>query len=326
MPFIAALGYDVFNPLEVIPEFVADLGIKKGEKVDYCLQKDGAPTMLIECKHWKEDLNVHNSQLHRYFHVTNTRIGLLTNGIIYRFYSDLQEPNKMDDKPFWEINIADMSEASVFELKKFQKNQFDVSSILNSASELKYAREVKNIMTAELAAPTEAFVRHFGKQIYTGVMTAKVVEQFTAIVKKSLNQLISEMISDRLKSALSKESDAALVEVHERQMEEAATAQPVAKVVTTDLEVEAYHIVRSIVRTRILPSRIIHRDNQTYFGILLDDNNRKPICRLYLNASKWYLVLFDESKKEVKVEISSLDDIYKYADNLLATALSYDAK
>jgi hypothetical protein len=144
MPFIAALGYDVFNPFEVIPEFVADLGIKKGEKVDYCIQKDNQPIIIVECKHWKEGLDVHNSQLHRYFHVTTTRFGILTNGIIYRFYTDLVEPNKMDDKPFWEINISDMSEANVMELKKFHKTGFDVSQILSTASELKYTREMAN--------------------------------------------------------------------------------------------------------------------------------------------------------------------------------------
>ena len=119
MPFISALGYDVLNPHEVVPEFIADLGIKKGEKVDFCILKDNNPIIIIECKHWKEDLNVHNSQLHRYFHVTSSRFGILTNGIIYKFYTDLEVANKMDDKPFWEFNITDISEANVFELKKY---------------------------------------------------------------------------------------------------------------------------------------------------------------------------------------------------------------
>jgi len=100
MPFIQALGYDVFNPLEVVPEFTADIGIKKGEKVDYAIMKEGQPIILIECKWWGDNLDVHNSQLFRYFHTTKSKFGLLTNGIQFRFYTDLMETNKMDEKPF----------------------------------------------------------------------------------------------------------------------------------------------------------------------------------------------------------------------------------
>ncbi len=124
MPFIAALGYDVFNPHEVVPEFVADLGIKKGEKVDYCILKDGKPIVIVECKHWKEELDVHKTQLHRYFHVTTSRFGILTNGVVYRFSLIWVEPNKMDDKPFWEFNITDMNEQAVHELKNTQRLVF----------------------------------------------------------------------------------------------------------------------------------------------------------------------------------------------------------
>ncbi|KAA9331976.1 type I restriction endonuclease [Adhaeribacter soli] len=329
MPFISVLGYDVFNPHEVVPEYIADLGIKKGEKVDYCILKDNNPIIIIECKHWKEDLNVHNSQLHRYFHVTSSRFGILTNGIIYKFYTDLEESNKMDDKPFWEFNITDISEANVFELKKYQRNAFNVENILSSATELKYAKEIRRIMLEELNQPTDTFVKHFGKQIHTGPMTAKIMEQFTAVVKKSLNNLISDMISDRLKSALSNEAYRELATVSE-QVNEDVTVTPVkeaeTKVVTHEIEKEAYFIIRSILRTKMDANRIVHRDTQSYFGILLDDNNRKPICRLFLESSRKQMVMFDENRKEIKVELASLDDIYKYADNLIATACSYDTK
>ena len=328
MPFIAALGYDVFNPLEVVPEYVADLGIKKGEKVDYCIFKDGIPTLIVECKHWKEDLNVHNSQLHRYFHVTTSKFGILTNGIIYKFYTDLIEPNKMDDKPFWEFNITDISEANVFELKKFHKATFNIESVLSTANELKYAREIKRILIDELNSPSEAFVRFFIKQINNSPITAKALEQYTVLVKKSLNQLISELISDRLKHALSSETER--VNLRERK-EEDVTVEPVKqnpdnRINTSELEKEAFYVVRTILRTKMDATRITHRDTQSYFGILLDDNNRKPICRLHLEGTKKYITLFDESKKEIKTEILSLDDIYLYADHLLSTALSYDTK
>ncbi|RNI28245.1 restriction endonuclease [Rufibacter immobilis] len=328
MPFIAALGYDVFNPMEVVPEYIADLGIKKGEKVDYCIFKDGTPTIIIECKHWKEKLDVHNSQLHRYFHVTTSKFGILTNGIIYRFYTDLVEPNKMDDKPFWEFNITDLHEQTIFELKKYHKAQFDIENILSSATELKYAKEIKRIMLEEMGNPTDAFVKHFTKQIVSGAVTAKILEQFTGLVKRSLNQLISDMISDRLKNALASEEGRNSVQAR---IEEDVTVQPVnpesaSKVVTTDLEKEAFYIIRSILRTKIDASRVMHRDTQSYFGVLLDNNNRKPICRLYLEGNKKVLSLLDEAKKETRHEIQTLDDIYTHADHLINTALSFDTK
>lgn len=328
MPFIIGLGYDVFNPMEVVPEYIADLGIKKGEKVDYCIFKDGTPSIIIECKHWKEKLDVHNSQLHRYFHVTSAKFGILTNGITYRFYTDLVEPNKMDDKPFWEFNITDLQEQTIFELKKYHKAQFDVDNILSSATELKYAKEIKRIMLEELANPSEAFVKHFAKPIISGPMTAKVLEPFNGLVKRALNQLISDMISDRLKNALASEEGRGSIQAR---VEEDTTVQPVnpesaSRVVTTELEKEAYYIIRSILRTKVDINRIACRDTQSYFGILLDDNNRKPICRLYLEGNKKTIAFLDENKKEIRNELVTLDDIYTHAEQLLNTALSYDAK
>jgi hypothetical protein len=102
MPFISTiLGYDVFNPMEVVPEFIADVGLKKGEKIDYAIVKDGEVQILIECKKSTEPVKIeHASQLFRYFAVTNARIAILTNGEVYQFFTDLDAPNRMDAKPF----------------------------------------------------------------------------------------------------------------------------------------------------------------------------------------------------------------------------------
>lgn len=119
MPFIQILGYDIFDPTEVVPEFVADVGIKKGEKVDYAIKKEGQIIMLFECKHCGGDLSIkHASQLFRYFSTTEAKIGVLTNGVIYRFFTDLEAPNKMDEKPFLEVDMLDLNETVVGELKK----------------------------------------------------------------------------------------------------------------------------------------------------------------------------------------------------------------
>lgn len=320
MPFIQLLGYDVFNPFEVNPEFIADIGIKKGEKVDYAIIKDGNPIILIECKHHLENLDVHNSQLFRYFHVSKAKFGLLTNGIVYRFYTDLIEPNKMDDKPFFEFNLQTIKETDIIELKKFHKSYFDVDNITNTASELKYSKEIKAILAEEMKNPSVPFVKFFVAQVYSGKGTEKVINQFTEIVKKSASQLLSDLISDRLKSALDKENEVAKQLI----LEDEADKQPLSDIITTDEEKEGLNIVKAIMRKKISLDRIFARDSKTYFGIILDDNNRKPICRLYLNGGKKFIEIFDADKNGTKKEIKSLDDIYNYVDELLKTTDYYE--
>jgi hypothetical protein len=320
MPFIKLLGYDVFNPFEVIPEFIADIGIKKGEKVDYAILKDGQPAILVECKHWSESLDPHNSQLFRYFHTTAAKFGLLSNGIIYRFYTDLVQPNKMDEKPFFEFNVTDIKDNQVEELKKFHKSYFDVDSIQSTASDLKYMNELKALINVEFQTPTEGLVRHFAKQIYPGMLTTRVVESFTNLTKRSIQQYINDLITERLKSALKKENEGATIAI---QSENVAPPED-NRIETTTEELEAYQIVKAILRQKIKPGRVVHRDAQSYFAILLDDNNRKPVCRLYLNGSKRYIGIFDEQKKETRMEILTVDDIFLHGEALVKTVEGYD--
>lgn len=321
MPFLQALGYDVFNPLEVVPEYVTDIGTKKGEKIDYAIFKDGTPTILVECKHWAQNLNLHDGQLLRYFHVSKAKFGLLTNGITYRFYSDLVETNKMDEKPFLEFNIHEIKDNQVEELKKFHKTIFDAESITNTASELKYTNELKQLLQQELSMPSPDFVKYFAKQVYPGFITAKVLDQFTNLTKKSIQQHISDLITERLKTALTKEDEK--TKEQEQIQEEQAKAEE-SKVSTTEEELEGFMIVKTILRQKINASRVTYRDAQSYFAILLDDNNRKTICRLYLNGSKKYFVTLDEQKKEIRNEIATLDDIFNYTELLLGIIDNYD--
>lgn len=316
LPFINILGYDAFNPLEVVPEFTADLGLKKGEKVDYAIFQNGSPILIIECKHWKQSLDVHNSQLFRYFHVSKTRFALLTNGIVYRFYTDLEESNKMDEKPFFEFDITNLKDSTIKEIEKFHKSKFDISKIVDNASTLKYTREIKKLIDMELQSPSQDFVRLFANRAYSGRLTSSVMSEFTEIVNKAFTQIISEKVSGRLNSALIQEEE-------KQKNEEVITDEPISKIVTTDEELEAFQIVVAILRRKLAKERIVHRDTQSYFGILLDDNNRKPICRLYLNGGKKYIGLFLEDKKLEKIQIESIDDIYVYESQLLDTVERY---
>ncbi|MGQ3015549.1 MAG: restriction endonuclease, partial [Flavobacteriales bacterium] len=246
--------------------------------------------------------------------------GILTNGILYRFYTDLVEPNKMDEKPFLEFNLADLRDNQIEELKKFHKSYFDVDNIITTASELKYTNELKTLINNEFFAPSENFVKHFARQVYPGMITQKVLDQFTNLTRKSISHYISDLITERLKSALTKESEnnAAEPEVT------AEVSESISKIVTTAEELECFLIIKSILRQRVEVSRIAYRDAQSYFSILLDDNNRKTICRLYLNGTKKQLGIFDEQKKETKFELLSLDDLFTYSNQLVAAIDFYE--
>lgn len=327
MPFLQVLGYDVFNPFEVVPEFISDIGTKKGEKVDYAIMREvngqPEPCMLIECKHWKQALTLHDNQLLRYFHVTKARFGILTNGVIYQFFTDLEAPNRMDDKPFLEINMLDLRANQIEELKKFHKSYFDVDSILSTASELKYTNQIKVIIQNELSNPSEFFVRHFAKQVFTGQMNAQRLDYFTGLVKKSFQHIFSDQIKDRLTTALTQENLQPEQPVTTTESITATNDKREPIVVTTAEELEGFYVVRAILRTAVSPERIVHRDAQSYFAVILDDNNRKPICRLNFNGQKKFITLFDEAKKEVRHELLSLNDIFNHADSLHKTLASY---
>ena len=321
MPFISALGYDVFNPFEVVPEFTADVGTKKGEKVDYAIRKDDKVIILVECKTIGSALSeTHAGQLYRYFSVTEARFGVLTNGRKYRFYSDIDEPNKMASRPFFEFDVLDFEEHQLAELKKFTKSAFSLDDILATASTLKYAGAVKRILERELENPSETFVRFFAAQVYDGRITQNVLEQFTDIVAEARAQFISEQVNERLKSAL---SAGEAKEREPREESEPVQVRESGSVETTGDEVEGYNIVKAICREVVNVKRIALRDTKSYCGILLDDNNRKPICRLRFNASKKYIGLMT-SKVEDRIPISELDDIFTHADKIKATIAEYE--
>lgn len=327
MPFISALGYDVFDPTEVVPELTADVGIKKGEKVDYGIMQDGEIIMLIECKTAGVDLSEANmSQLFRYFTVTNARIAILTNGVQYRFYSDLEQPNRMDQRPFLELDLLELRDDLVAEVRKLSKERFDLEHMLNSASELKYLREINRVLNEQFENPDVELVRFFFKQANPKSMfTAAARDQFTELVKKALQQFVRERVSNRLRTALAQEDAGSVSSVASEPQDETEHQDGEDDgVVTTEEEIEGFHIVKAIVREVVDADRIVHRDTKSYMGILLDDNNRKPICRLRFNWTQKYIGVFDQEKNETKHALERLDDIYQYADVLKATAMGYD--
>lgn len=323
MPFIQILGYDIFNPTEVIPEFICDIGTKKGEKVDYVIKKGDEPILIIECKHWKENADAHNSQLHRYYHVSKSRFGVLTNGHIYNFYADLERPNIMDEKPFFTLDLSNLKDASLKILENFTRKGYNLENILDSAEALKYIKAIRSEFEKELHEPTDDFVRLLVNRFFDKTLTASRLATFKEYTRKALSNSINESINFRLKNALSINDTLPSKEEQQGATIDENTDGP--RITTSDEEIEGSQIVKAILRELIPASRIAFRDTQSYFGILLDDNNRKPLCRLHFNSSNKYIELFHNGKDNgEKKLLSSLDDIYTHKTELLATVKNYE--
>ena len=333
MPFISTvLGYDVFNPLEVVPEFTADVGLKKGEKIDYAIMRDGEVQMLIECKKSKEALKIeHASQLFRYFAVTNARIAVLTNGETYHFYTDLDAPNRMDDKPFLVLDLMDIDETLIPELKKLTKEVFDLDSIINAAEELKYIGQIKRTIAAQFKTPEDDWIRFFTSRVYDGAFTQKIREQFTSLVTKSTKQFLNDQVNDRLKTALGASNFSGSTPTEDGDVINSNDIVEMDLVRDTEIEttleeLEGYQIVKAIACSEVKPQRVMHRDSKSYFAVLFDDNNRKPVARLHFNGKKQkYLGVFDADKVETRHAIETLDEIYLYANSIRETVRGYQA-
>ena len=317
VPFFQILGYDVFNPAEFCPEFTADVGIKKGEKVDYAIMENGNPVVLIECKWCGEKLDKYGSQLFRYFSTTTAKFGILTNGVNYKFYTDLEEANKMDLVPFLEIDLKNIKENQLAELRKFCKSNFDSDRIFSTAEELKYSSLIKQLLTNELDDPSESFVRYILNNIYDGVKTQKTLEKFSPIIKKSFTAFVNEIVNQKISSALTTESD-----VKEDVVEDVEEDVAESKIITTQEELDAFYIIRAILSEFVPADDIIYKDTERYFGIFYK-NLRQTLCRVYLNSKNKALMIPDKDKVYTKYELRDVSDIFKHKEQLIGSLNLY---
>lgn len=324
LPFLGLMGYDFTNPAEVKAEYTADIGSKKGEKIDLAILLNNKPEMLIECKPAYEKLDLkHISQLYRYFNITNSKIGILTNGLDYKFFTDSKNPGKMDEKPFLEINMLDLSKKDIIELEKFTKENYNLTDILKRVDVLKYSNEIKKVINNEINLPSDDFTRVIAKQVYDGVLTKKPLEMFRKLISDSFNQSIKEKVDKRLKSALEGEGI---------KTEEITINVEEPKIITTQVELEAWYIIRSIAAEITNPERVFIRDRQSYCGILLDNNQNYPIVRLHFNnAANLVIKLFDSieikksgAKKGERIHLDNISDIYNYKDRIQKSIRQWD--
>lgn len=305
LPFLQALGYDIFNPSEVIPEFICDVGVKKGEKVDYAICIDGAVRILMECKPASQELSIkHASQLYRYFSVTDAKFAILTNGANYKIFTDLDSSNRMDDRPFFEFDICRLRKTDIRTIGKFHRASFDEQSIIETAAGLQMEGAVVKALRQEMTDPSDDFVRAIADKVIEGRLSAGSKAAIKRHIPNAFNSIVRDQLNDRLTSAL---DDGA----------EAAEPASGSEIETTADEFEGFQIVRAIATELVDPSRVILRDAKSYCAILLDDNNRKPIARLHFNSETTrHLGTFDQ-KEETRHPISKTADIFRHKDAIL---------
>lgn len=319
LPFLSALGYDVFNPNEVNPEYVADVGIKQGEKVDYVIVIDDIPALLIECKPCYSTLSVENeSQLMRYFTALKSRFAALTNGVVYKFFTDLERSNILDQTPFLEIDLSKPQNINYDELAKFSKSLFNVENISATAKELKTINAVREALDKELTNPSEEFVRCIFEKIQIPNKG-----NFTSTIKKELPQKVKDAIENIINNKVQAKLTEALAQINKKSEELAPKAEENIGIETTQDEIDAHNIIKAIASEITNPARIKIRDAKSYCAILFDDNNRRPVCRLLFNdLSKKSIILFDADSEE-NVKIGELNEIFSLRPRLLATIKKY---
>lgn len=327
IPFISTvLGYDVTDPREVIPEYTADVGVKKGEKVDFAIKAGDDFRFLIECKKIGEPLSLnHANQLVRYFNVTDTEFAILTNGEMYEFYAQLDAANRMDEKPFMTLDLANVDARIFPHLEMCTKSRFDSDTIAASAEQLKYVAEIKKVLVSQFREPDADWVKLIAARVTSRRMTAQNLEVFTKLVETAQSQFLKDEANRRLRSAQDFEEAqpvAAGVAAPEVEGDAVAGAAADNGVVTTEEEIAAFNIIRAICCAEVPAADIALRDAKSYCAILFEDNNRKPIARLYFDRQVPRIGIFDANKEEQQLDISAVEDIYQFADQLRARCVA----
>lgn len=329
MPVIAKLGYDVFNPMEVVPEMDCDVGLKKFEKIDYAIKINGEVKIIVECKHHKENLDKHYAQLFRYYGVSNARFAILTNGLEWRFYCDIDEQNKMDKEPFLTFKLSDIDDKTCAELAKFKKDSFNADELLDEAEKAKYRILLRQKIDEEFSAPSDEFVRFFVKKVYQPMLTPKKMTLFKTLMVQAIGKFTTDQISEKLgfvvpSAPIAAPSPAPVAAPAEETQADASAEAPAEeaqkpKITTTQEELTAFEIIKAILVKKVDINRVKYRDTLSYFGILLDDNNRKPICRLFLeSATSKKIVFVHTDRTETTYKLDSVTDIGKYSKDLKA--------
>jgi predicted type IV restriction endonuclease len=332
IPLLQKLGFDVFNPLEVRAEFTSDFGNKKGEKVDYAIFKNGSPIIFIEAKSVNEKLDKHDGQLSRYFNATpEVKIGILTNGLTYKFYTDLNQNNIMDERPFFEFHVESANAQDVEVLETFTRDNFNPEVVSKYAEEIVYLSNLNSNLKELFSNPSDDFLRFLIKDFSNSRITSNVLDRFRPIVIKAINNTLLEIIREGLspKAAIAvTQEETAVEDVNEKPSN--------SRIVTTEEELQSFEIIKEWLAAsgRDL-SKLNYKDTTSYFAVY----NRvitNWFMRINLDAANKYIAVridrercaqlcpglaVDEATRTMegsRIRIQSIEDLHQMRDLILA--------
>lgn len=302
-PFLSILGYDVTDPTEVIHEYFADFGtptkVRQPKKVDYAIAINRNIVMLVEAKCCKEKPEVHDGQLRSYFNATLTaQISVVTNGVEYRFFTDLENLHMMDKEAFFTFNILDYTGKDVENLKLFDRDNFDAARIKNDAEEMLYSQGISELIDGLLVSPSDKFVHFLIKELGTvapkfefrgSVVNSKVINRFKPIVKRSIQSSLLSLITRSVNQEMTHTADFIAPTIKEQL--EADTNSDLdtdekTEIVTTEEELAAFNKIQAITKASDKSNiEVQYRDTVSYFGINLGKTTWW-FLRLYLSSTK----------------------------------------
>jgi hypothetical protein len=180
------------------------------------------------------------------------------------------------------------------------------------ANKQKYITQIKQVFKKESIEPSDELAKFFANKITDKIKTQAVIDEFKGYIKTAFADIVNDMAQDKINALKSQLN----VEINNNSKSNIEDTVEDDGIVTTEDEIEGYFIVKSILGENIALSRIVGRDTKSYFGILLDDNNRKWICRLRFNTSQKYISIHEIDKEDTKYPIEKLEDIYSFKDKL----------
>lgn len=305
LPFLHVLGYDIYDPTVMRPEFIADFAKKKSngqfEKIDYALYIKEQLGIFVECKSIESKPHDHDGQLSRYFNATQSvRVGVLTNGLIYRFFTDLRAPNIMDEAPFYEFNILSFNERDAEALKPFTKDGFDSTTVQRYAEEVISMEKITTLVDELLRNPTEDFARFLlgTLNLVSGRITERVIERFMPIVRKSVQSALLGMMTKSIQQEIAPQEPAVIEHTQltpsnvanaSAAAKEGSPAKEGAAIITTEEELDIFRIVSRLCSESTVKVPIKYKDTATYFGINIGVVTRW-FLRVFVNGPRKFVV------------------------------------
>lgn len=320
LPFLQMLGYDVFNATQVIPEYVADWAEKKGEKVDYTIKVGNKTVMLIECKQVNDPLDVSKeNQLANYFHhLQDCNVGVLTNGIVYKFYTDLNAENIMDSEPFFVFDFTSYKEWQIKRLEMFSlENITKTDEINNDIIKTRNFVAVTRFLKKEMSEPSDELIKLAIKQMpFIKKASEPIIEEFKDHFKKAHLQNQQDYFDaqiSRLKEAQQAEQ--------EQKPVDSAPAKPTF--ITSIEELQALAVIKSMLWNIVPAEKICLRDAENHCDISYATTGWPRIVRLYFNDPNMLQITFPTHPDYIKlgkIDIKTVEKLNEHSEKIISTA------